>query len=146
MLISSELAATVTVSDNWPTSSTAFRDAGVPGSTRTSDMTAVLNPLSETVTEYTPGATPGTLKSPSPFDTASNDTPDSFLTTTAAPGMAPPALSRTDPEMDDVACANASVLVRTASAARRHTRRMLRVIKAPPSLKTKFKLRRTRYV
>src|SRR5262245_705067 len=87
VLINSLLAATFTVSDSWPTSRPALSDCGVPGSTRTSFIATVLNPLSATVTVYTPGATPGIVNSPSPLETASNDTPDSFLTTTAAPGM-----------------------------------------------------------
>src|SRR5688500_8217515 len=90
--------------------------AGVPDSTRTSLMTAVLKPVSETVTVYTPGETPGTLNSPSPFEIASNDTPDSFFTTTEAPGIAPPELSRTVPEIEVVApCAKAETLVSSTS-------------------------------
>src|SRR5215510_3315860 len=120
--MSSLLAATFTVSAIWPTSSTAFTVAGEPGRTRTSFITAVLNPLSDTVIAYTPGGTPGTVNRPSPFDTASNDTPDGFFTTTVAPGIAPPALSTTLPVMDEVApCARGKAVASSTNAATRHT-------------------------
>src|SRR4029079_11241456 len=133
VLISSLLAATFTVSASWPTSSVALIEAGVAHSTRTSRITAVLKPLSETVTTYTPGDTLGTLNSPSPLETASKATPDSFLTVTVAPGRAPPALSTTVPLIEAFApCANAETPARTASKASTDTRSAHRVIKAPP--------------
>ena len=47
---SSLLLCTLIVSSSWPTSSTALTAVGVPGCSRTSLMTAVLKPCSETVT------------------------------------------------------------------------------------------------
>src|SRR3954462_9091879 len=75
------------------------------------------------------------LKSPSPLDTASKDTPESFLTTTAAPEIAPPAESSTAPVIDEVAaCPEARALARTTSETHVHTCTSSRFIKAPPSL------------
>src|ERR671912_482603 len=118
VLINSELLETLIVSVIAPTSRTILTAVGVFSCTTTS-ATAVLNPLSATLTLYAPAATAGTLKAPSPLVTASNDAPDSFLTVTAAPGMAPPALSTTVPEIAPAPCARTDGLAPSTSAANR---------------------------
>ena len=60
---------------------------------RTSVTTALLNPCRVTVTEYVPGSKAGTLKAPVELVTVLNLVPFGLVTTTAAPGMTPPAES-----------------------------------------------------
>src|SRR5690606_4103403 len=92
-------------------------------------MTAVLNPVSATVTLYVPATRAGTLNTPSAFETVSKDAPDVLVTVTAAPGMAPPAESTTVPEIDAVApCAETGALHPRASVVSTHTHARLRLI------------------
>src|SRR5688572_12215458 len=116
VLISSALLLTVTVSEIWPTSSTAFTDTGTPGATSTL-ATEVLKPVSETVTVYLPAPTAGTLNTPSELLTVSNVAPALLFTMTDAPGIAPPALSTTVPEMEPADCANAAAGASTSASA-----------------------------
>ena len=105
VLMSSALApVTVMISATFPTSSAALMVVGTPNWTRTSVMTAVLNPASDTVTVYVPADNAGTENVPVVLVTTSNVVSVALLlTTTLAPGMTPPALSVTTPEMADVA-------------------------------------------
>ena len=105
MLISSALApVTVMVSATFPTSSVALTVVGMPGWTRTSVITAVLNPASDTVTVYVPADKAGTENAPVVLVTTSYFVSVALLlTTTLAPGMTPPAVSVTTPEIADVA-------------------------------------------
>src|SRR5688572_15483347 len=72
------------------------------------------------------------LKIPSPLVTVSSVWPLSFVTTTATPGMAPPALSTTVPEMDDVPCASTRVTDSKTARAAMHARTALLLSKDPP--------------
>ncbi len=66
-----------------------------------------------------PGASAGMENAPEELDTASNVSPVAvFLTTTAAPGMTPPAESTTEPVSDAVALPCASAGLPIASMAR----------------------------
>jgi hypothetical protein len=62
---------------------------------------AVLNPGSEIVTSYLPGARSGNEYAPDAFVIwgGSFSPVASFVTTTVAPGTTPPVLSRTTPEI-----------------------------------------------
>jgi hypothetical protein len=93
---------TSTVSDSAPISSVALISPGRDARRRTSEITAVLKPLSEIVTVYVPGSRAGTEKAPDVFVTASDVTFVAlFLTLTVAPGTTPPALSTTRPLSDE---------------------------------------------
>ena len=77
---------------------------GVAASSRTSLITAVLNPSSATVTVYVPGSRTGIENAPDVFENVSNAVPvEVFLTVTVAPGTTPPAVSTTTPAREEFA-------------------------------------------
>ncbi len=74
-------------------------------------MTNVLNPLSDTVTVYTPTGRAGTAKAPELLLTTVVSTAVAlFFTTTVAPGITPPPVSTTSPDSEAVDCAYANEL------------------------------------
>src|ERR1051326_941771 len=92
---------TVTFSSSAPTDSTTFTVAGIAAFSVTSLSVAVLNPMSDTVTEYVPPGSEGTVKPPSLADTVLNSAPvPVFLIFTSAPGMTPPDESTTVPDSE----------------------------------------------
>ncbi len=103
VLMSSALLATVIVSSSWPSSSCTFTSKGCPGSRRTFGRTAVLKPDKVTLTVYVPGFSDGREKTPCALVTVVNEPPAASVTTTLAPGMAPPLVSTTVPVMDEEA-------------------------------------------
>ena len=118
---------TVTFSSRVPTDNTTFTDAGIAAFSVTSLRVAVLNPISDTVTEYVPPGSEGTVKPPSLADTALNSAPvPVFLTLTSAPGMTPPDESTTVPDSEvkklPWACARpAAQTIKTRGARNRNT-------------------------
>src|SRR5258708_18976279 len=90
---------TVTFSSTAPTESVTLTLAGTAACSVTELSTAVLNPISETVTEYVPPVSDGTVKPPSLPDTTVASAPvPVFLTLTSAPGMTAPDESTTTPD------------------------------------------------
>jgi hypothetical protein len=103
--------------------SVTFTLAGTDALSVTAFSTAVLKPISATVTEYVPPGIEGTVKPPSLPVTALYSAPvPLFLILTSAPGMTAPDESTTVPDSEEkkLPCAWASVLATaTRSAARR---------------------------
>src|SRR5262245_31230407 len=90
---------TLTTSVSCPTSSFVWSELAVPEVTVAS-MSVVLNPCSEMVTLYLPGANPGKDHAPDAFVICGGSFSPvaSFVTTTVAPGTTPPSLSLTTPD------------------------------------------------
>src|SRR5438876_2665111 len=114
---------TVTFSSSVPTASVTLTLAGIAAFKVTSFNTAVLNPMSATVTEYVPPGSDGIVKPPSLADTVLNSAPvPLFFTLTSAPGMTPPDESTTVPESDvkklPCACAALATPTITRTAAK----------------------------
>src|SRR5215471_17741788 len=112
---------------------------GCPGATLTFFETAVLKPASDAVMVYDPAPSALIWYSPSLLLTVSCVLPVVwFVTTTAAPGITPPAESLTTPEIDAVDCADEGVLQTTSRTIAHNDRTHKRLlIKGPSSsLKT----------
>ena len=124
--------STTTVSLRPPTSRVAVTELGMPALSATPLSTAVLKPVSVTVTEYVPGSIAGIENDPCDDETVSWVAPvPMFVATTVAPGMAPPVVSTTVPASDDVTpCAKTSELTnrRTAVSVPTRTKRVAIVI------------------
>src|SRR5581483_4916904 len=111
---------TVTFSSSAPTCIVTLTLAGTAAFSWTELRVAVRNPISETVTEYMPPGSEGTVKDPSAPVTASYSSPvPVFLTFTFAPGITPPDESATVPDRDvkKLPCAKALVAQATTSDA-----------------------------